>query len=254
MIRIFDFHLHPGYDFHADALTPEAFVNELKASGITACAGSVIHKGDSNREIADYAEILPRLNREAYEMQMQFPDFYAAGIHVHPAFVTLSCEEIERYAKKGVRLVGELVPYLMGWHDFADTRLWEILEVADKHGMVLNFHPNKRPDDMLAMIKQFPHLQIVIAHLDGYGLYDFAIETMQKYDNVCFDISAHGTREGMLADAVSKLGADRILFGTDYPGYAPVTFIESVQNAKIPDSDKEKVLFDNAARLLGITP
>ncbi len=251
MTEIFDFHLHPGYDFHADALSPDTFVNGLAKHGITRAAGSAIRKDDTNRPLSDYAEILPRLNREAYEMQARFPDFYKAGIHVHPDHVALSCAEIEHYAPNGVRLVGELVPYLMGWRDFADPRLWEILEVACQHGMVLSFHPNKRPEDMLAMIKQFPKLQIVIAHLDGYGLYDFAIETMQKHNNVYFDISAHGTREGMLADAVSKVGADRILFGTDYPGYSPAPFIESVLSAKITDTDKEKILAENAKRLLG---
>ena len=251
-MKIFDFHLHPGYDFHADALTPEAFVEGLKAHGICGCAGSVIRKNDSNRETADYAEILPRLNREAYKLQKDHPDFYRAGIHIHPDHIQLSCREVEHYAEKGVRLVGELVPYLMGWRNYNDPRVWEILEVVDAHGMVLSFHPNKRPEDMLAMIRQFPHLQIVVAHLDGYGLYDFAIETMQKHENVYFDISAHGTREGMLADAVSKVGADRILYGTDYPGYSPVPFIESVLNAKITEDDKEKIFYGNAARLLDI--
>ena len=252
MTEIFDFHLHPGYDFHAPALSPKAFVEGLKAHGITGCAGSATHKDDMKRAVEEYATLLPRMNREAYEMQLAFPDFYKAGIHVHPDHVAISCQEIEQYAKKGVRLVGELVPYLMGWRNFDDPRLWEILEVAQAHGMVLNFHPNKRPDDMLAMIKQFPHLRIVIAHLDGYGLYDFAIETMQKYENVYFDISAHGTREGMLADAVSHVGATRILFGTDYPGYDPTPFIESVLRAKITDDEKEKIFFGNAAQLLGV--
>ena len=251
-MKIFDFHLHPGYDFHADALSPTAFVEGLRAHGITRAAGSAIHKGDTNLSLTDYAEILPRLNREAFEMQLQFPDFFSAGIHIHPDFVALSCEEITRYAARGVRLVGELVPYLMGWRDFADKRLWEILEVADAHGMVLSFHPNKRPEDMLAMIEQFPHLPIVVAHLDGYGLYDFAMQTMKNHENVYFDISAHGTREGMLQDAVSKVGADRILFGTDYPGYSPAPFLESVQRAAISDADKEKILYRNAARLLGV--
>jgi predicted TIM-barrel fold metal-dependent hydrolase len=58
----------------------------------------------------------------------------------------------------------------------------------------------------------------------------------------------------MLADAVSKVGADRILYGTDYPGYDPAPFIESVLNAKITDDDKEKIFYGNAVRLLGITP
>lgn len=251
-MQIFDFHLHPGYDFHADVLSPEDFVKGLWAHGITRASGSAIHKGDTNRELADYGEVLPRLNREAYEMQLQFPDFFSAGIHIHPDFVELSCREIAHYAQKGVRLVGELVPYLMGWRSFADPRLWEILEVAEQQEMVLSFHPNKRPEDMTAMISQFPHLPIVVAHLDGYGLFDFAMETMRSRENVYFDISAHGTREGMLQEAVSRVGADRILFGTDYPGYSPVPFLESVQNAAISTRDKEKILYGNAARLLGI--
>ena len=251
-MKIFDFHLHPGYDFHGPALSPEAFVEGLKAHGVCGCAGSATHKDDMNLDVAEYATLLPRMNREAYEMQLQFPDFYHAGIHIHPDHVALSCAEVEHYAKAGVRLVGELVPYLMGWRNYDDPRVWEILEVVQAKNMVLNFHPNKRPEDMLAMIKQFPHLPIVVAHLDGYGLYDFAIETMQKYDNVYFDISAHGTREGMLADAVSRVGAERILYGTDYPGYDPTPFIESVLSAEITDDEKEKVFFGNAARLLDI--
>ena len=251
-MKIFDFHLHPGYDFHAPARTPEAFVEGLRAHGVCGCAGTVTHKDDMNLDVAEYATLLPRMNREAYEMHLQFPDFYHAGIHIHPDHVGLSCAEVEKYAQKGVRLVGELVPYLMGWRNYADPRVWEILEVVQAKNMVLSFHPNKRPEDMLAMIKQFPHLTIVVAHLDGYGLYDFAIETMQKHENVYFDISAHGTREGMLADAVSKVGAERILYGTDYPGYDPAPFIESVLNAKISDGDKEKIFYGNAACLLGL--
>ena len=79
------------------------------------------------------------------------------------------------------------------------------------------------------------------------------MQATQRYENVYFDISAHGTREGMLADAVSKVGADRILFGTDYPGYSPTPFIESVLRADVSDAAREKILYGNAARLFGIS-
>ena len=252
-MKIFDFHLHPGYDFHKEALAPEVFFGELRAYGITRCAGSATHKADSNQALEAYAEILPRLNREAYEWQERYPDSFTAGIHIHPDFIDLSCKEVEYYAAHGVRLVGELVPYLMGWRNYNDPRLWEILEVVQAKDMVLNFHPNKRPEDMEAMIRQVPNLKIVIAHLDGYGLYDFAIEMMQKYENVYFDISAHGAeRAGMLQDAVARVGADRILFGTDFPGYSPESFVQAVLSADISDDDKERIFYKNAEQLLGV--
>jgi hypothetical protein len=63
-MKIFDFHLHPGYDFHNDKLgyeiTPEIFVNGLKKCGVTFSSGSVIHKADMNRPVAEYADIIPR--------------------------------------------------------------------------------------------------------------------------------------------------------------------------------------------------
>ncbi|MBR5601250.1 MAG: hypothetical protein IKW24_01320, partial [Clostridia bacterium] len=93
-MKIFDFHLHPGYDFHNDKLgyeiIPELFVRGLRECGVSFCAGSVIHKADAKRPLADYAQILPRLNAEAYDFRQKYPDLYTPGIHVHPAFVELS--------------------------------------------------------------------------------------------------------------------------------------------------------------------
>ena len=252
-MRIFDFHLHPGYDFHGDAKTPEDFAAGLLPHGVVGCAGSVSHKADSQLPAQAYAEVLPRLNREAIDFAAACPVAYCPGIHVHPAHPELSCAEILHYAANGVRLVGELVPYLMGWRNYADPVLWEILRVAERRGMVLSFHPNKRPEDMEPLLAALPEMPIVIAHLDGYGLYEFEIEMMQKYENVYADISAHGAeREGMLEDAVRRVGADRILYGSDYPGYSPEPFVSAVLRADLTDDVREAILFQNAARLLGV--
>ncbi len=256
-MKIFDFHLHPGYDFHNDELgyeiTPELFVQGLAACGVDFCAGSVIHKADTSRPLDEYAEILPRLNAEAYEFLQKYPSLYTPGIHVHPAFVQLSCGEVERYARRGVRLVGELVPYLMAWSGYDDPRLLEILRVAADHQMVLSFHPSKNTAAMETLLKSLPQLNVVIAHLDGYGLYEWSIEMMQKYSNLYFDISAHGaSRRGMLADAVRRVGSERILYGSDYPGYSPKPFLDSILQADITDADREAILYKNAARLLHI--
>lgn len=252
-MKLFDFHLHPAYDFNCVAATPREFAADLRKYGTVKCAGSVIHQGDSKRPVEDYAEIIPRLNGEAWDIYQQLPDFFVPGIHVHPAFVDLSCRELDQYAAKGVKLVGELVHYLMSWTSYTDERMFAILEHARSLGMVVSFHPKKKPEDMEPMFAAFPQLQFVVAHLDGYGLYDFAIEMMKKYENVSFDISAHGaTRQGMLTDAVAQVGSSRILYGTDYPGYGPQSFIDAVLQAEITDDDRENIFYKNAARLLDV--
>ena len=252
-MKLFDFHLHPFYDFGREAASPEEFAADLRRYGTVMCAGSVIHQADSKRPVQDYAEILPRLNREAFALHERMPDFYVPGIHIHPEFVELSCRELDHYAARGVKLVGEQVHYLMGWTCYTDKRMFAIMEHARSLNMVVNFHPKKKPEDMEPLFAAFPRLQFVVAHLDGYGLYDFAIEMMRKYENVSFDISAYGAaREGMIADAVSKVGSSRILYGTDYPGYEPRPFIDAVLQADITDDDRENIFYRNAARLLGV--
>ena len=250
-MKLIDFHLHPFYDFNRTPASPEEFAAELRSYGTVMCAGSVIRQADSKQPVEAYKEIIPRLNREAWALHEQMPDFYIPGIHIHPEHVELSCRELEQYAAKGVRLMGELVHYLMSWTSYTDERMFAILEHAQSLGMVVSFHPKKKPEDMEPMFAAFPNLQFVVAHLDGYGLYDFAIEMMRKYPNVSFDISAYGaSREGMIADAVSRVGSSRILYGTDFPGYSPQPFVDVVLQANITDEDRENIFYRNAARLL----
>ena len=256
-MKIFDFHLHPGYDFHNDKLgyeiTPEIFVEGLRKSGINFCAGSVLHKADTKRPVEEYEQIVPRLNREAYSFYERYSDIYTPGIHIHPDFVDLSCREIEYYADRGVKLIGEIVPYMMSWNGYSAPRLIEILKFAGERGMVFNFHPNNDLNDMEGLFRALPDLKIVVAHLDGYGLYDWSIEMMKKYDNLYFDISAHGIdRPGMLRDAINKVGFERILYGSDYPGYSEAPFIDAVKNSGLNDTEMEHIFYKNAERLLGI--
>ena len=254
-MKLFDFHLHPGYDFHNDELgyeiTPERFIAGLDRSGVSFCAGSALHKADRHRPLEEYAEIIPRLNREAYAFYERYPTRYTPGIHIHPDHAELSCREIEFYADRGVRLIGELVPTSMDWKQYSDPRVIEILRVAADRGMVLSIHPTT-PEDMEGLFAALPDMKIVAAHLSAYGLYDWSVEMMQKYENLYYDTSAYGTDPVMIRNTVNKIGKDRILFGTDYPGYDPTPFIDAILGAGLDEDAVACIFYNNAQRLLGI--
>ena len=95
---IIDFHTHPRYDFHRIGhgvdITDQRFCADLRANGITAACGSVLCASMQGAQPASYSAVITQANRTALACRDAWGDFYHPGIHVHPAFVQTSCEEI----------------------------------------------------------------------------------------------------------------------------------------------------------------
>ena len=51
---------------------------------------------------------------------------------------------------------------------------------------------------------------------------------------------------------LTELGADRVLFGSDYPWESIQKAVDFVDGAPISDGDRRKVYYENAARLFGL--
>ena len=52
--------------------------------------------------------------------------------------------------------------------------------------------------------------------------------------------------------AIDVVGEDRIVFGMDFPAYNPGPELAKVTEADISDEQKEKILWRNGARILGL--
>ncbi len=253
-MKIFDFHLHPGYDFHQNNTDPVRFVEILKKNGICGCAGSFINLDAYKKPAEEFSWRLPELNEKVWAFQRQFSDFFVPGVHIHPDFVDLSCRELERHKEKGGVLVGEIVYYMMGFQ-YDHPNLPEILSYARDLGMVVNLHPSKKMELNRHILRQVPGMKMVLAHLDGYGLYEDFISLMKENENVYVDLSAYGaSRPGMLRDAVARVGSERILYGTDFPGSdeegCQQKYIQYVLSEKLSAKDTENIFYFNAKELL----
>ncbi len=255
-VEVIDFHAHPGYDFHRFEhgvdITPELFRGDLIKNGITRACGSVICSSVTRVPLEGQEAVMRELNRRALAYREAMDGFYVPGIHVHPAFVRTSCEEIEKAYEQGVRLIGELVPYMTGWKEYACPALIEIARFAAERDMAMSVHPST-PEDMSRLAGEVPGLELVVAHLGGYGQFEAHLEMLRRYENVCFDYSAHGAdRDGTLRRAIDCGGRERILFGTDYPGIGPAGDLAAVLHEDLTDGELEAVLSGNAKRLLNI--
>lgn len=258
--KVIDFHVHPYLSqqefmgLYGEVFQPDTgqAVKDLEEAGITHICGSVIERGrDIDRE--GFGPIR-ELNRKALKLREVYGDFYTPGFHVHPGYVKESCEEIAYMSEQGVRLIGELVPYMHGWKDYSNQSFGEILDTAGQYGMIVSFHTvNEEQEEMERMLAAHPDVIFVAAHPGERESYLQQIERMRKYKNLYLDLSGTGLfRYGMLAYGVKTLGPERFLFGTDYPICNPRMYVQAVLQEHISDAAREAVLYGNAARLLEI--
>ena len=218
--------------------------------GISRVCGSVIEDGNNEDR---WAKIKAN-NDHALKLQAQYGDFYVPGFHIHPDYVEQSIGEIQRMDQLGIRLIGELVPYIDGWNESYDSEnLSILLDEAGKRNMVVSCH-TQNDDAIDAMVKRHPDVIFVAAHPGEYATQLRHFERAKYADNYYLDISGTGPhRYGMLRRAIDVMGADRILFGTDYPTCSPATFLGGVLlDPTITDAEKEKIFSLNAKRLLGL--
>ena len=151
----------------------------------------------------------------------------------------------------GVRLIGELVPYVDGWNDYACEAFSALLDEAGKHRMVVSFH-SMRDDSMDAMVKAHKDVVFVAAHPGEYDSLMRHIARMKMSENYYLDLSGTGLfRYGMLRRIIDEVGVDRVLFGSDFPTCNPAMFVGGVLlDPLLTDEEKEKIFAGNAKRLL----
>lgn len=259
--EIIDFHTHPFDDSATNICSHQAYLNMsaentveyLKGLGITKICGTVLCRNTKRNSIYDNPwQMIAESNRRALKLQKQYGEFYIPGFHVHPDYVAESCAEIEKMHKLGIRLMGELVPYMHGWSDYSCHAFDEILDVATAYEMVVNLHSMDN-DQMDEMVRKHPKTIFVAAHPGEYGDYMRHLKRMKMSENYYLDLSGTGLfRHGMLRHGIDEFGAERFIFGSDYPTCNPSMFIGGVaMDTLLSDEEKLLILTGNAKRLLG---
>jgi predicted TIM-barrel fold metal-dependent hydrolase len=187
------------------------------------------------------------------------PDLVAFGA-VHPFMDDLEAE-LDRLQMAGCRGV-KMMPLLQQFYpdDARCSRLYEALIARD---MILVTHagcdPMPReevfgtPERFAQVIECYPDLTLVLAHLGGLGMWDqvrrFLIPSAGR---VFFDTAyvSFYLPENEMADLIAEIGAERILFGSDYPWEDPGRAAQIISGLDISREDVESLLWKNALRLL----
>ncbi len=202
------------------------------------------------------------------ESVRRYPDRLVGFGGVNPAWGERAAREARRCAEAGLRGVGELHPDTQRF-DLGDrATMAPLMEAVQAHRLTLTAHSSEpvghlyrgkgetRPEVVWRFVQNFPGATVVLAHWGG-GLPFYALmpEVTEALSNVYFDTAASAFlyTPRVFPVVASLVGADKVLMGSDYPLLRTSRLVQQAKDSGLAAADAQKVLGDNAARLLKLT-
>jgi len=128
------------------------------------------------------------------------------------------------------------------------------LEFANKNALPILFHTWEpfEVQQAVEIAKTYKDAPVIIGHsgFTGFASKQIAIEACNLLDNVFVDTAISSTYDGAIEWLVNKVGADKVLFGTDLPFYECAHNIGKIALSKLGEKDKLKIFGENAKKLL----
>ena len=186
-------------------------------------------------------------NREVARIVRRRPDRFYGFAFVHPArdqgrVELLVREAVEHHGFRGIKVHR---------HDARITR--EICEVARAWRMPVLYDVMGEVAAVELLATEYPEVDFIIPHLgsfaDDWRAQLALIDPLERYPNVYTDTS--GVRRfDILEKAAKRVGAGKILFGSDGPWLHPGVELAKVRALGFPPQEERKVLAGNILRLM----
>ena len=210
-------------------------------------------------------ELCVETNDYILESIARYPKRLIGFCTVQPQSLDAAITEIERCAQGGARGIGEMRPDIQLLDLGDDPIIAPFMETIKQHRLIFLTHtsepvghdyPGKgiiTPDILYPFITTHPDVTIVCAHWGG-GLPFYALmpEVQKAMRNVYFDTAASPfLYQPQIYTLVSQLvGADKILFGSDYPLLPQSRLLQEIKATTLSDEEKGLITGENARKLL----
>ncbi|MCH7606187.1 MAG: amidohydrolase [Chloroflexi bacterium] len=239
--------------------TAETLVRDMDRDGVSRSV--VMGMGWADLAVAREA------NDYIMESVERFSDRLLGFCSVNPAWGDAAISEVERCAAAGVRGIGELHPDTQGFDITGKAIMAPLMDTALRLGLPVLVHasepaghqyPGKgrtTPGKLYRFIENFPGNTIICAHWGG-GLPFYALmpEVPAIIENVYFDTAASPFlyKPEVFAAVAGLVGANKILFASDYPLIPPRRLLAQLEEAGLDEADRDAILAGNASRLFGL--
>ncbi len=154
------------------------------------------------------------------------------GIKIHPDFQKFDLDSPA--AMKMFEIVGDRLPFL--------------IHMGDKR------YTYSAPSKLKVVMKQFPKVRVIGAHLGGWTVWDEAVKELADTENLFVDCSSslYFLSPKRAAEIIHIYTPERVFYGTDYPMWDLSEELERFDALPLSDGDKQKILWDNAQEYFGL--
>ena len=210
--------------------------------------------------VATTAKSVPTINSFIADQCARHPEFIGFGT-MHQEFEDVEAE-VERALALGLhgfklhpdtQQVNMDDPRLMDFYEIIAGRVPLVLHTGDYR------YDYSSPRRLVKVLKTFPDLVVNAAHLGGWSIYDVGYDVLHEdllgEERLFVDASSAFAFTGRrhMRELVRMWGADRVMFGTDYPMWQPAQELNEMMNCSLTDDELEKILWKNAEAFSGVT-
>ncbi len=247
-VRVIDMHAHLGAyaNFYIPQPNADTMVGVMDRLGVDrACICSIPACG------ADVS----RGNEMTAAAVHAYPDRFIGYASVNPHYPDRVRAELERsFDELGLTLI-KLHPTLVEYPIFgpAYEPVWRF--ASERRTMILSHTwagaSTCSPRHFEPLAQAYPDTIFILGHSGGAPAgYIEAIDAALKYDNVYLDLCRSDMSRVWVERIVDQVGADRVLWGTDFPFLEPSYLIGRLACTTLSDRAKRQVFGENAVRLL----
>jgi len=213
------------------------------------------------------AALIAETNSYVIEAMRRYPGRIKGMAVSLPTSSDAAIYELERCAQAGMIGLGELMPHGQGYRLSDIALLAPLIEVVRRYRLLVLAHcsepvghlyPGKGDvslPDIVAFLNAFPDIRFIASHWGG-GLpfYTLMPEIQTITSNVWYDTAAtmYLYRSNIFPAAATLVGAERILFASDYGLLRQERVIDHIAQSGLDEESLRRILGENARQLLGL--
>ncbi len=236
------------YDIEMDSDgTLDKLLEVSDKAGVTKC---IVHS------VATVPHQVESINNFISESVAKYPDRLIGFAALHPDYEDIE-GEIARVKSLGLRGI-KLHPDFQHFQ-IDDPHAFPIYEAAQREGLPVLFHVGdirydySGPERLRRVVDLFPQMKVIGAHFAGWSQWEESYKLFGD-GRIYVDLSSslYAITPESAANLIRRFGADKVLFGSDFPMWTADEELERFNKIPLTDEERELILHKNAEKLLGL--